>query len=105
MISVCGWLLSAACLTLVGGMTIALNDQEQLAYGLPRSLQYLLLVPQVCAVLAALVLVGCLVAWRNRYWRVSGRLHYTLVALAGVAFVWFLHYSNLLSFGLQALST
>ena len=104
-ISLLGWLLSAACLTLVGGMTIALSDQEQLAYGLPRRLQYLLLVPQVCAVLAGLVLVGCLVAWRNRYWRVSGRLHYTLVALAGVAFVWFLHYSNLLSFGLQAIST
>ncbi|HEX4072680.1 MAG TPA: serine hydrolase [Planctomycetaceae bacterium] len=104
-ISVCGWLLSAACLTLVGGMIIALSDQEQLAYGLPRHLQYLLLVPQICAVLAGLVLVGCLVAWRNRYWRASSRLHYTLVALAGVAFVWFLHYSNLLTFGLQALST
>jgi hypothetical protein len=104
-ISLLGWLLSAVCLALVGGMIIALNDQEQLAYGLPRHFQYLMLVPQVCAVLAGLALVGCLVAWRNRYWRVTGRIHYTLVALAGVAFVWFLHYSNLLSFGLQALST
>ena len=104
-ISLLGWLLSAVCLVLVGGMIIALSDQEQLAYGLPRHLQYLMLVPQICAILAGLVLVGCLVAWRNRYWRVSGRLHYTLVALAGVAFVWFLHYSNLLSFGLRALST
>jgi CubicO group peptidase (beta-lactamase class C family) len=104
-ISVLGWLLSAACIVLVGGMIIALNDQEELAYGLPRNLQYLMLIPQVCAVLAALVLVGCLVAWRNRYWRVSGRVHYTLVALAGVAFVWFLQYSNLLLFGLQAFST
>jgi CubicO group peptidase (beta-lactamase class C family) len=104
-ISLLGWLLSAACLGLIGGMVIALNDQEELAYGLPRRLQYLMLVPQVCAVLAALALVASLIAWRNRYWRFTGRLHYTLVALAGVAFVWFLHYSNLLSFGLQALST
>jgi hypothetical protein len=27
---------------------------------------------------------------------VAGRVHYTMVTLAGLAFVWFLHYWNLL---------
>ena len=51
-------------------------------------------------VLAAVLTVGALVcavlAWKNRYWGIVGRVYYTLVTLAAVAFVWFLHYWNLL---------
>jgi hypothetical protein len=43
--------------------------------------------------------LGCLVAWRQGYWRFTGRLHYTLVALAGVAFIWFLYSWNWLTIG------
>jgi hypothetical protein len=53
-------------------------------------------------VLAALVtgMLACtILAWKNRYWRLSGRLHYTSVLLAGIAFVWFLNHWNLLRFG------
>lgn len=51
-------------------------------------------------VLAALLTVGALVytvlAWKERYWGIAGRLYYTLVTIAAVAFVWFLNYWNLL---------
>jgi hypothetical protein len=47
--------------------------------------------------------IACLIAWKNRYWRVTGRLHYTLVALAGIGFTWFLHYWNLLTFGVAGI--
>jgi CubicO group peptidase (beta-lactamase class C family) len=51
-------------------------------------------------VLSALLTVGALVyaalAWRDRYWGVAFRIYYTLVAIAAVAFVWFLNYWNLL---------
>jgi len=51
-------------------------------------------------VLAALLTVGALVylvlAWKNSYWDIAGRFHYTLVIIAAVAFVWFLNYWNLL---------
>ena len=51
-------------------------------------------------VLSALLTVGTLVytvlAWKNRYWGILGRLYYTLVAVAAVAFVWLLNYWNLL---------
>jgi hypothetical protein len=43
--------------------------------------------------------LGCLVAWWQGYWRFTGRLHYTLVALAGVAFIWFLYSWNWLTLG------
>jgi hypothetical protein len=32
----------------------------------------------------------------RHYWGLAARVHYTLVVLAGLAFVWFLYYWNLL---------
>lgn len=51
-------------------------------------------------VLAAVLTVGALVysvvAWKNSYWGIAARVHYTLMTVAAVAFVWFLNYWNLL---------
>jgi CubicO group peptidase (beta-lactamase class C family) len=51
-------------------------------------------------VLAAVLTVGALaysvLAWKNSYWGIGARVHYTLVTVAAVAFVWFLNYWNLL---------
>ena len=51
-------------------------------------------------VLSAVLTVGALVytvlAWKNSYWGIAGRVYYTLVTVAAVAFVWFLNYWNLL---------
>src|SRR5215210_7519207 len=51
-------------------------------------------------VLAAVLTVGALLysvlAWKNSYWGIATRVHYTLVTVAAVAFVWFLNYWNLL---------
>jgi len=60
-------------------------------------------VTQICAVLAVLTVLGCLFAWKNRYWRLTGRVHYTLVALVGIGFIWFLYYWNLLTFGFEGI--
>jgi CubicO group peptidase (beta-lactamase class C family) len=51
-------------------------------------------------VLAAVLTVGALVstmlAWKNGYWGIAGRLYHTLATVAAVAFVWFSTYWNLL---------
>ncbi|HEX2741407.1 MAG TPA: serine hydrolase [Rubrobacter sp.] len=51
-------------------------------------------------VLAAVLTVGALIysvlAWKRGYWGNAARVHYTLVTVAAVAFVWFLNYWNLL---------
>jgi hypothetical protein len=51
-------------------------------------------------VLAAVLTVGALIysvlAWKRSYWGIAARVHYTLVAVAALAFVWFLNYWNLL---------
>jgi CubicO group peptidase (beta-lactamase class C family) len=103
LISCIGWLLSAACLIFVGGLAWGMREPEQIVYGTSREVEYALLVPQVCVGLAAITLLCSIVAWSRGYWRFSGRVHYTLVAFAGVGFVWFLYYWNLLKFGAEIL--
>jgi CubicO group peptidase (beta-lactamase class C family) len=51
-------------------------------------------------VLSAVLTVGALIysglAWKRSYWGIATRLHYTLVTVAALAFVWFLNFWNLL---------
>ena len=51
-------------------------------------------------VLGAVLTVGALIysvlAWKRGYWGIAARVHFTLVTVAAVAFVWFLNYWNLL---------
>lgn len=95
-LSCLAWLLSATSLAFVGGLLYALKDPNEIAFGLTPLLKALLIVTQVCAGLAAVTVLACLVAWYQRYWRFTGRLHYTLIALAGVGFTVFLYNWNLL---------
>jgi hypothetical protein len=60
----------------------------------------LLVIPIVTAVLSIALLVLAVLAWKNRYWSLVGRLHYSLVTLAALTFVWFVNYWNLLGFKL-----
>ena len=99
-----GLLFSGVSLGFVVGLTFVIADPNEITFGMWPALKVLFAVTQVCAVFAALTVLGCLIAWKNRYWRVAGRLHYTLVALAGVGFTWFLYYWNLLTFGLDRLA-
>ncbi len=90
------WLTCLAILAVVGFGLILFSDPEQIAFGMPSMLTGLVLSTPVVAVFVVGVLVCTLVAWIRGYWRFSARLHYTTVAAAGVAFVWFLNHWNLI---------
>jgi hypothetical protein len=47
-------------------------------------------------VLTVGVVVSAILTWWGRFWNVGRRIHYTLVALAALAFAWELLYWNLL---------
>jgi hypothetical protein len=102
-LSCLGWLLSGVSLGFVVGLTFVIADPNEITFGMWPALKVLFAVTQVSAVLAALAVFGCMIAWKNRYWRLSGRLHYTLVAMAGVVFVVWLYQWNLLNFGFRDL--
>ncbi|MFT3882953.1 MAG: hypothetical protein QM703_25265 [Gemmatales bacterium] len=93
------WIMCLLGVVFTGAMAIVMLDPNEIVFGVSPMLQKLLLGTQVIAGLAAITLLGCLIAWVMRYWRFGGRLHYTLVALAGVGFVWFLYHWNLLTWG------
>lgn len=91
-----GWIMGALfglfALVLVG----TLGDAQQIVFGVPPALRLALALPVAAAILLLAVLVWSVAAWVRRYWSFGARVHYTLVALAGLALVWWLHYYNLL---------
>ena len=102
-LSCLAWLLCLAAIAFASALAFVMQDPTEIAFGLTPLFKGLLLAPQFAAGLAALTVLACIIAWRQGYWRLTGRLHYTLVALAGVAFTGFLYYWNLLPFGFSGL--
>ena len=76
-------------------LTMTYND---LAYGVPVVLLIVLTMP----IIAALFTIGALgftaLAWHRRYWSLPGRIHYTIVTIALLSFLWSLNYWNLLGY-------
>lgn len=77
---------------------LVLMDDWDFVYGVPAEIKALLRIPLVTTALAAVVLCLAACAWKKRWWSVWGRVHYTVVAVAGLVFVWFFAYWNLLGF-------
>ena len=48
--------------------------------------------------LAGLLIVLAVLAWARRKWSLIGRIHFSLVALSSVGFVWLLNAFNLLGY-------
>ncbi len=94
-----GWLTSLVALTLLGLSMIPFAEVDEFGYGVPTFFAALLWATPVVTALAAVTVLAAVIAWLKGYWRFSGRLHYTCVALGTVAFVWFLSHWNLLRFG------
>jgi CubicO group peptidase (beta-lactamase class C family) len=102
-LSLLAWLLCAVSIGFLVAIVIVLREPSDIVFGLTMPMKVVLAVAQFCAGLAGLAVIGCLLAWLNRYWRFSGRLHYTLVALAGIAFTFFLYHWNFLTFGFKGI--
>jgi hypothetical protein len=69
-------------------------------YTIPAWLIAMLAVVLIAAVMALGSTAFAVLAWKNGYWSLIGRIHYTLVVLALLAFVWWLNNWNLLGFKL-----
>ena len=85
-----GWLGAAAILAALGvlGYVFLIDDPEAIGFGLPAALKLYLKVSPVAFGVAAILLLFMLMAWIRGYWRISGRIHFSLVALAAAALVW-----------------
>lgn len=92
------WSASALFLVFSASLVVVLRDPMEIAFGVPPLLQAVL---AIATMGAALMLVGLLLAvrsWIRGDWTLGMRVHHSLVVVAGVAFVWFLHAWNLVGF-------
>lgn len=97
------WLAGIVCLVnlIILGTLLVLILTEQVTdiqYGVPPWLVAIFILALVSALLTIGVLLCTLLAWGKHWWGTTSRIHYTLVALAALAFVIELAYWNLLSF-------
>ena len=65
-------------------------------FGVSLIYRLVLALPVLAAALTVAAGVYTVLAWKDGFWGLAGRVHYTLVTIAAVAFVWFLNYWNLL---------
>ncbi len=80
------------------GLLFVFKDPNEVMFGVPMALKLLLALPLLAGAMAVVVLFFTFWAWIRGYWTACARVHYTLVFLAAVAFLWFLYYWNLLGF-------
>lgn len=90
--------LSALNLFFVIGLLMVLSDPMELMFGVPSALKVFLVFPIISAVLTVGALIYTFLAWRKKFWTGCARLHFTLIVLASLVFIWFLNYWNLFGF-------
>ena len=78
-------------------LVTVLTGVYPLQFGVPWGVKALLIVPLLTTALTAALPILGLRAWAES-WSPLGRAQYALVTLAGVAYIWFLNYWNLLGF-------
>ena len=85
-------------LFLIGLVAMSAIAQMSLIYSTPTSLIALAMVAIIAAIMALASVAFTALAWKNGYWGMAGRLHYTLVVIAQLDFIWWLNNWNLLGF-------
>jgi len=90
--------MSALCLIFLIGMVGIFSRPDLVMFGVPFSLKILLVLPFAAAGMALGVLFFALVSWIKGYWYACSRVHYLLIFLAFLGFLWLLYHWNLLGF-------
>lgn len=98
--------MTATCclllLVLIFGLVGLFSDIHP-AFGVPRffieglqALNAILIIPYLVLVASAAMLVFTFLAWKNKYWTKGARIHYTLLTLSSLGFIWLMCYVNFL---------
>jgi hypothetical protein len=94
-------LISGLNLLFLAGLVVTvLQSLTVRAPQVPSYMLGLLVIPLITALLSIFMLSFTLLAWKNKFGSLLGRIHFTLVTLAGLVSIWFANYWNLLGFKL-----
>lgn len=81
--------LSVASIGFVAGFVVVFAEHGLAVFvSNPPSMRVVLALPYLIGVLAAGTAIGAVSAWRNRYWSRTARVHQTVLAVLGLAFIW-----------------
>jgi hypothetical protein len=92
-----GIAVAAAELGFLFALILVISDSAPIM-GRYERLQAVLLLPLLGTCLSALMAGLAALAWRQRWWTLAARVHYTAVALASIAFIAFAASWNLIGF-------
>ena len=79
------------------GLIILLNSDE-IYFGVPKILVFFLVIALLTAALALVSTAFMFLSWKRGFWNFFWRVHYTIVTLASLVFIWWLNNWNLLGF-------
>jgi hypothetical protein len=88
-----GWFVAVAFVVFAAVLVL---QAEEIVHGIPPALDLLLRSTPVLAILAGLLAFLAGLSWMRRYWRITGRIHFLLLAIAAVGTVWQLAFFNML---------
>lgn len=93
-----GWAAATAGMFLLFIVLVALavGNFTEIEYGVTPLLTAALAVGGLAALFTLGTIVHAFLAWRGGYWSVTSRVHYTLITLGFMAFVWQINHWNLL---------
>jgi hypothetical protein len=95
------WVAAAICVLhtlFIIGIALVTANPFELVYGIPALLHVSLALALLAVVMTAGLLIFAVLAWKDGYWSLLGRMHYTLLTVIVLAFTWWLSYWNLLGF-------
>jgi hypothetical protein len=92
------WIMGLLCLLFFICVLQAAADPMQFAFGVPFALKAALWLPWIAIPLLAAAALCSVRAWTRKYWGLAGRIHYSLVTVAGLTLLGWLYYWNLLGF-------
>jgi len=99
LIHILAWVVSGLDIVFVAGLILLIvNDPNGIEFSIPPALVALLILALVSSFLTIGVISSTVIIWWRHFWSRAQRIHYTLIALAALAFVVELAYWNLLGF-------
>jgi hypothetical protein len=96
------WLAGGASmlnlLFIIGLVVLSAIAPTLLIYSIPSQLNVLLAIAIIATIIALGSAAFTALVWKNGYWSIAVRLHFSLVVIALLAFAWWLNNWNLLGF-------
>lgn len=75
-----------------------LLSSDEMFYGIPSIINILLVIPLLTIIVIVAFFIIVILTWKKRFWSVFNRIHYILLTVSILVYIWWLSYWNLLGY-------